>query len=127
MAAYDQQPFINQPRHIAVQWFAALGGAFAWALAFGLHYGLVEVACGIGSSVPLHVATLLCVALAIAALVVSYRLWHLFGRSLPGEAGGPLPRSRLLTVVGLLANTFFTIVISAQWLAILFLHPCMAI
>ena len=127
MATYDQQPFVNQPRHIAMHWFAALGGAFAWALAFGLHYGLVEVACGIGSSIPLHIASLLCIAIAAAALVVAVRLWHQFGRSLPGEAGGPLPRSRLLTVVGLLGNAFFIIVIVAQWLTVVFLHPCMAI
>jgi hypothetical protein len=104
-----------------------LGGAFAWAIALGAQYGLVEVACGTGSTLPLHLATLAALLLALAALAVARRVWRRAASESPDAGGGPLPRSRFMAGLGLMASGYFTLVILAQWLGSLFLHPCMAI
>lgn len=53
---------------------------------------------------------------------LAWRAWERVGRGWPGVAGGAVPRSRFLAVVGLVNNAFFAMVILAQWLPIL--SPC---
>jgi hypothetical protein len=58
---------------------------------------------------------------------VAWREWRRAGEEAPDEGAGTLPRSRFMTAMGLLASPFFALVIVAQWVAVLFLNPCMGI
>lgn len=118
---------LREPRGIAMLWFAMLAGPAAWSLGLGLDYALVRVACSAGTTLPLHAVTLGSLALAAAGGWVAWRAWARTGRGRPGEGGGPVPRSRLMAVLGMLASALFGLAIVAQWAAKLFLHPCMAI
>jgi hypothetical protein len=117
----------TEPRRIREQWFAVLGGALAWGIALGAQYGLVEVACGTGRMLPLHLASAVALLLALTALGVARRVWRAAGRQPADEGGGPLPRSRFMAALGLMASALFAFGIVAQWVGTVFLHPCMAI
>jgi hypothetical protein len=76
---------------------------------------------------PLHLLSLATLALAVAGGVVAWREWRRAGREWPGEGPGTLPRSRFIAVLGLLGAPLFALTIVAQWVANLFLNPCMGI
>ena len=58
---------------------------------------------------------------------VAWREWTRAGAEWPDEGVSPAARSRFMAMLGLLGSLLFAAVILAQWLAKLFLHPCMAI
>jgi hypothetical protein len=104
-------------RGIAALWFAVLAGPVAWMLGLNVQYALVRVACAKSSMLPLHLLSLATLALAVAGGVVAWREWR----------RGTLPASRFMAVLGLLAAPLFGLTIVAQWVANLFLNPCMGI
>ena len=114
-------------RGIAVLWFAVLAGPLAWMLGLNAEYGLVRVACAKDSSLSLHLVSLATLLLALAGGWVAWREWSRAGREEPGEAGGVIPRTRMMAVLGLMASALFALAIVLQWTASLFFHPCMAI
>jgi hypothetical protein len=75
----------------------------------------------------LHLVSLGALLLALGGGAVAWREWRRAGSEWPGEGSGPLVRSRFMAVIGVLASAFFTLVIVAQWIAQLFLNPCMGI
>jgi hypothetical protein len=117
----------REPRGIASLWFSMLAGPVAWMLGLNADYSLVRVACAKGTMLPLHLVTLATLALAVAGGLVAWRDWQRAGREWPGEAGTTLDRSRFMSVVGLMGSALFALTIVAQWLAKLFLDPCVAI
>ncbi|HEX2208262.1 MAG TPA: hypothetical protein VHG93_11320 [Longimicrobium sp.] len=119
--------YLRTGRGIAALWFAVLAPPLAWMLGLNAGYGLVRVACARDTSLSLHLVGLLTLLLALAGGWVAWREWNRTGREKPGEAGGTLPRSRLMAVLGLMASALFSLAILEQWLASLFFNPCMAI
>jgi hypothetical protein len=111
----------------AALWFAVLAGPAAWILGLMADYSLVRVACTKSSMLSLQLVSLGALLLALGGGVVAWREWRRAGRGWPGEGGGPVVRSRFMAVVGILASAFFALVIVAQWIAQLFLNPCMGI
>lgn len=116
---------LKEPRGLLTLWFVLLAGPAAWLLGLILDYNLVRSACVGETVVPLHLATLLALALAGAGGFVGWREWRRLGERWPGEGGGELTRSRFMVAIGLMASTLFALVIVAQWIGKLFLHPCM--
>ena len=117
----------REPRGIASLWFAMLAGPVSWMLGLNVDYALVRVACAKESMLPLHLVTLATLALALSGGAVAWRDWRRAGPDWPGEGGGTLDRSRFMSAVGLMASALFALAIVAQWLAKLFLDPCVAI
>lgn len=117
----------REPAGIAMLWFAVLAGPVAWTIGLNLDYSLVRVACVRETMLLLHLVTLVTLALAAAGGWVAWREWGRAGAELPGEEGGTLPRSRFMSVLGLLGSAFFALVIVAQWIGKLFLNPCMGV
>ncbi|HET8657187.1 MAG TPA: hypothetical protein VFL93_16795 [Longimicrobiaceae bacterium] len=111
----------------AALWFAVLAGPTAWILGMLANYSLVRVACAKHSMLSLHLVSLGALLLALGGGAVAWREWRRAGSEWPGEGSGPLVRSRFMAVIGVLASAFFTLVIVAQWIAQLFLNPCMGI
>jgi hypothetical protein len=118
---------LRRPRGMAALWFALLAGPLAWMLGLNAQYSFVRLACAKGSMLYLHGVTVATLALALAGAWVAWREWHRAGRGWPDEGGGTLPRSRFMAVLGLMGGALFGLAIVAQWLANVFLNPCMGI
>ncbi|MBW3654468.1 MAG: hypothetical protein KY444_00045 [Gemmatimonadetes bacterium] len=123
----EREGHLREPRRMAWLWFAVLAGPLAWMLGLNAEYGLVRVACDKDSLLGLHLVSIATLLLALAGGLVSWREWKHAGREWPGEEGGPTGRSRFMAALGLMASALFALVILAQWITNLFLHPCMAI
>jgi hypothetical protein len=124
----------QRARDTAALIFAVTGGAWAWTLQLWLSWIVGEPACflagdelrvvGVGSQalwVLIGVAT---GALALAALIASYRIWRAAGgQELGEEPSGGGPR-RFLVYVGLVLNALFLLTIIMGVTSPLFLAPC---
>ena len=123
----ERKEHLREPKGIAILWFVTLAGPIAWVLGLNADYALVRIACTEGTMLPLHLVSVLTLALVVVGGGVGWREWQRLGRELPGEGGGVISRSRFMVVLGLLASAFFALVIVAQWISKLFLNPCMGI
>ncbi|HEX2189627.1 MAG TPA: hypothetical protein VHG51_12045 [Longimicrobiaceae bacterium] len=123
----ERTEHFREGRGIVALWFAVLAGPAAWMLGLNVQYALVRVACARQEVLPLHAVTLATLLLACAGGWVAWREWRRAGGEWPGEGGGTLSRSRFMTALGLLASGLFALVILAQWVALLFLNPCMGV
>ena len=113
---------------VAVLWFAVLAGPIAWTLGLNADYALVRIACTEQTMLPLHLVTLVTLPLAAAGGVVAWRAWGRAGFRWPHvKPGDELTRTRFMMALGLLGSAFFSLVIVVQWMAKLFLNPCMGI
>ena len=123
----ERTDHLREPRGVAALWFAVLAGPVAWMLGLNAGYSLVRVACAKQNMLYLHAVSLAALLLALAGGWVAWREWGRAGREHPGEGVGPVPRSRFMVAVGLLASALFSLTILAQWVAGFFFNPCMAI
>jgi hypothetical protein len=117
----------------AALWFAAVGGAAAWALHLAVGWFLEEVvACGtattdrgaiLGLDVELWILGITAVLgmVAVAAGVVGYRRW----RRPPADGTRPRAgREAFMAFAGLLGAGLFLPIILMGGLQVLTLHPC---
>ena len=118
---------LREARGIAVLWFALLAAPVAWMLGLNADYGMVRVACAGNTALPLHLVTLATLVLAAGGGWVARREWRRLGAGPPDEEPGAVGRSRFMAAVGMLASALFSLAIVSQWLAKVFLHPCMGI
>ncbi|HEX8271507.1 MAG TPA: hypothetical protein VF615_02575 [Longimicrobiaceae bacterium] len=117
----------REGRGIAALWFAVLAGPVAWMLGLNAAYAFVRLACDEQTLLYMHASSLLTLALALGGGAVALREWRRAGGEWPGEGGGAVPRSRFMAALGLLGSGLFALTIVAQWIANLFLNPCMGI
>lgn len=122
----DEEHFTNT-RSKLIQTFALLAAPVAWFIGFNLDYVLVRSACSGGSTLPLHLVTLGTLLVTIGGGVAAHHEWRRAGGGWPGAAAGPIARTRFVGVLGMLGAAYFALVVAAEWLTKLFLHPCMAI
>jgi nicotinamide riboside transporter PnuC len=123
----DDVRHLRQPRGIASLWLAMLSGPVAWMLGLTAQYNLVRVACAKQNMLYLHGVSVVTLLIAVGGGMLAWREWKRVGSEWPGEAPGPIARSRFMVAVGLLASALFTLAILSQWAANLFFNPCMAI
>jgi hypothetical protein len=109
------------PRAQWVGFFLAPAAFFAH---LQLRYVLVPWACVRDGEASIHLVGALSVVLAALGAFVAWRTWQRAGAEDPGEAGGAMPRTRLLGVVGLGMSLLFTLLLLAQWATAFFLSPC---
>jgi hypothetical protein len=102
---------------------AVLGGPVWWATHLGAIYWLIPRVCELGSHWPLHLVTVVLLALTVRAGLSGLQV--LRAARLDGASGDPTA-SRDVTVgwLGLLLASFFGAVIVAEWLPALFLDSC---
>lgn len=99
-------------------------GPLVWILHLSVVYLLAPWACESGSDTPLYVVTAIALALALGGILLNWTLWARAGRQWADDAAGPTPRSRFMSLVGLLSNTLFLFVILAQGIPIVILGAC---
>lgn len=101
-----------------LQWI----GLFLAPAAFFAHlqvaYLLVLRDCGRdGGLFLVQLAGFLGTALAAAGLWAAWMAWVRSGREQPGDAGGALPRTRLVAILGLGLSAVLVLILAAQWIA----------
>jgi hypothetical protein len=106
------------------QLLAFAGGPAAVGLSMQVKTLTVNWACEHGSTLVLHASALAGIALAIASGLLAAREWRAAGGGWPDDAGGALGRSRFLTVIAMLLCAVSALVIVAQWIPDVVLHPC---
>lgn len=102
---------------------AVVGGPVWWATHLGATYWLIPRTCELGSHWPLHLVTVVTLALTVRAGVSGLQVLRA-ARS-DGETGDPtVSRDVAVGWLGLLLATFFGAVIVAEGLPALFLSSC---
>ena len=105
-------------------WLALLGGPVAFQLHLVVNYMVVQGLCEREMEWPVHVVTVLALALCALAGWQGWRLRSQTGEHLVASGLSRLERTRFVANVGLLATGLFTTIILAQWIGFLILSPC---
>lgn len=97
----------------------------AWFAALTISYFMVPWACGSAAgTVALHLVSLVMLAVAAGSGLLAWKAWRAVGDGWPGDAVGSAERDRFLALLGTFSGGLFTLIILAQWLAVLMLDPC---
>lgn len=92
-----------------ILWFAVAIGPVAWFASFGSNWSLGWVC------TPLkYILWAIALALTLAGAWMAWTQWQRAGRSLPGEAGGAIARTRAMALGGVLLNAASFLLILAQ-------------
>ena len=105
-------------------WAGVLTGPILFLVLLQVNYLLTMWSCSAGVRWPLHLATLIVLAVTVLAGLGAYRMWHRAGREWSDNAGGGRARARFLSSLGLLTSSLFATVILAQWLTVMLMDPC---
>jgi hypothetical protein len=116
--AHDPGP---APRAQWIGFFLAPAAFFAH---LQIRYVLVPWACATSGQLWIHVVDVLALALALLGAFIAWRTWQSAGREEPSEAGGAVPRTRMMGVMGLGASLMFALVLLGQWMTTFFFSPC---
>ena len=102
-----------------------LVGPVVWLVQFQTNYTLVPLTCNHGGKWALHAVSVAALLLTAGAGLLAWGNWQGSGGGWPSEGrGGVVPRSRFMSVLGLLVSGMFFLVILAQWIASWVFGPC---
>jgi hypothetical protein len=105
-------------------WAGVLVGPVVWLLQFQANYTLVTLTCNHGGKWALHAVSVAALLLTAGAGALAWGNWREAGESTENEGWGVLPRSRFMSVLGMLVSAMFFVVIFAQWIASWVFGPC---
>jgi hypothetical protein len=113
------------PAALLRQWAGLLGAPLIWFIQFEASYSLVPHVCRSTSLIPLHLLSAAALAGTIIMLLFAWQTRQ-SARELPrGEqTGGPVGRSWLMGITGILVSGFFCLLILAQWIPAIIIDPC---
>src|SRR3954447_1473957 len=120
-AAHDARDLGPAPR---AQWVGLFLAPAAFFTHIEVRYNLVPWACATNGQIWVHVVDVLALALALLGAFFAWRTWQSAGREEPSEAGGALPRTRMMGVMGIGTSLMFALVIFGQWMTNFFFSPC---
>ena len=112
------------------QWYGIVVPAVAMLVNVGLGYALVPWSCADKSHWALHVTAIVLIVIAASGAAVGMRQWREGGgdASQP-SAGGDLrderARARFMGALGMASGILFAVAIGTQWLATVFISPCL--
>jgi hypothetical protein len=111
-------------RRITAQWLAVVVPPLAAFAQQQISYSLVSLSCVRRSTALLHLPTLVMLTLLAVATAYSWRRWTR-GDQATGHDDRQQPGTqRFFALLGLTMSGISTIVLLAQWLPTLVLHPC---
>ena len=105
-------------------WTAFLAGPLVWFLSFGARWSLSGWVCAFHWKPALFVIAVLAVMIVAGAGMLAWSEWQRVGREMPGEAGGAIPRSRTLAMMGLVLSAFSILLIVSQVIPEVMLGVC---
>ena len=106
------------------QWIGFFLAPAAFFAHLQIRYVLVPWACATNGQLWIHVVDVLALALALLGAFAAWHTWQRAGRDDPSEAGGAVPRTRLLGVTGLGMSLMLALVLLGQWAATFFFSAC---
>ena len=106
-------------------WACVLVGPAVWLVQFQTNYTLVSLTCNHGGKWALHAVSVVALLLTAGAGLLAWGNWRdVGGDARRNEGAGVVPRSRFMSVLGLLVSGMFFLVILAQWIASWVFGPC---
>lgn len=120
----DTDITVEDETGIAGQWLANLLAPIAFLFELEVAYMLVPRACESGNLLPVHLAHVGALLLALGGTFFAWREWQTWITQPSTDTGERAVRSRFMATVGLLTSSGFVLVIIALWLPSLFLDPC---
>ncbi len=106
-------------------WTSVLLGPLMFLLNLEVNYAVVDWACNTGNGWVLHVAHATSLVIIASGVLLGVVLWRRTGGGWPDTSGGPVPRSRLLAVVGTLGCVLFGVSLIAHWIPVWILGSCL--
>lgn len=107
------------------QWVGLLFAPAVFFVHLQVGYLLVLWACGRpGGALWVHVAGALSVVLSAVGLFAAWITWQRAGAEKPGDAGGDIPRTRLLGATGLGTSAALVMLLIWQWIAVFITPMC---
>jgi hypothetical protein len=101
-------------------WYGFLAPAVAWAAHLQIGYALTGWVCRHGGIALLHSVSLAALILSVSGGWIAWRT----ARTLASEVESGPDSRRILNVLGIAGSVLFSVVITAQWIAVLSLDPC---
>ena len=115
---------LDSGRSIALQWFGVLAPPLAWLLSLGFGYSGAHAACHGSGMLPVHLVSVLALALAVLGGIAALASWRRSGSEWPSDTTGVLERSRMLATLGLGTAVLFLLLVITQWIPAFVLNPC---
>jgi len=106
------------------QWVGLFLAPAAFFAHLQVRYVLVPWACATNGQLWIHVVGVLALAIAVVGALAARRTWRSAGGEEPSEAGGAMPRTRMLGVMGVGISLMFALVLLGQWLSVFFFSAC---
>ncbi|MFL5328520.1 MAG: hypothetical protein ACJ8C4_06360 [Gemmataceae bacterium] len=111
-------------RSHSVLWAAFLLGPVAWAIQLQSLYALSDAACATGVRLPLHIVAGCCLLAGIVGTLLSWRNGRVVAGTPDESDVGGVARVKLFSTLGMLTGGLFSLVMAAEWIAVLMLFPC---
>jgi hypothetical protein len=105
-------------------WTGIFLGPLAWFLSFGTRWSLSGWVCALHWKPALFVIAIIGVIVAAGSGAIAWTEWQRIGREMPGEAGGAIPRSRYMALMGVVLSAFSILLIVAQTIPEVILGAC---
>jgi hypothetical protein len=112
--ATDHAPKVSGPRLA----FALFGGILAWLGHLIAVSGLNGWVCRTGQLWPMHAVTAGTLLVALGALWTGWRLHR------DTDPAPSIQAARFLGMAAIVINVFNVVMIVAEWVPVLFIHPC---
>jgi hypothetical protein len=88
------------------------------------NFVLAPWACAFGWKFVMFIVSAVALASTAALSLVAWNQWKSLGQEWPGDAGGAIPRARIMAVLGLLIAALSFLVILAQLVPALMMGAC---
>ena len=107
-------------------WIGVLLPPAAWGTHLQFVYAASEQVCkGRFGLTTLNVVSAICVLATVCSGLLAAGLWFGAGAKWPSDQASDLvARQRFLSAEGMLSGLLFAIVVTGQWLALIYLSPC---
>lgn len=106
------------------QWLGLFLAPAAFFAHLQVRYVLVPWACATNGQLWIHVVGVLALVIAVLGAFAAWRTVKSADREKPGHAGGAIPRTHMLGVMGLGISLMFVLVLLGQWASVFFFSAC---
>jgi hypothetical protein len=105
-------------------WISLLGSPLVWLTSFEARFAWVPWTCTFQTKLALHLIALVAFVLCAGLALLAWRQWKALGEGGPSAAGGVLPRSRFLSILGMVISLGCAMIVVAQTIPEFVLGAC---
>ena len=105
-------------------WITVLAGPVLWICAFLANFSLHYYACIFQSKLALLAVYFAGIILSLASAFWAHRMWREVGPNFEVQESGPIPRSRAMSIAGMVFGLAFAMIMLAQTIPVVFLEVC---